>query len=49
MQEKGRELGSKSIQVVLKQPHPPGYSLSIAFGAPEDGRACKHPSGIAER
>lgn len=49
MQEKGWELGSSSIQVVLKRPHPLSYSLSVAFGAPEDGGACKHHGGIAER
>lgn len=42
---KGWELGSRSI----REPHPLGYSSSIALGAPEDGGACKHHGGIAER
>lgn len=39
-------VGSRSIGVVPKPPHPLGWSLSIAFVAPLDGGACKHHGGV---
>lgn len=42
MRGKKWKLGSRPVWVVLKWPHSLAYSLSLAFGAPEDSETCAH-------
>lgn len=42
MKGKEQKLGSRPVWVVLKWPHSLAYSLSVAFGAPEDSKTCTH-------
>lgn len=42
MEGKEQKLGSRPVWVVLKWPHSLAYSLSVAFGAPEDSKTCTH-------